>query len=195
MAGFCLPQPALAIRLSSKLNGEMSKSHGILYRWKYVFLYHSLHKQDWIIVWSHFFATQSFCSKQTSFPVCRFLRSVRALTPLRREILETRFVALSDEPLVHYNAKKTKFKDVTISAGIFTYHSRLWKRGSFWVTMVIFKGKNVTEPTLVPPSRITWIIRLRKHRHLQQLALLNVLSVTSIKCLPTPSLSHTMNID
>ena len=66
---------------------------------------------------------------------------------------------------------------------------------SFWVTMVIFKGKNVTEPTLVPPSRITWIIRLRKHRHLQQLALANVLSVTSIKCLPTPSLSHTMNID
>ena len=131
VAGFCLPPPALAIRLSSKLNGEMSKSYGILYRWKYVFLYHSLHKQDWIIVWSHLFATQSFCSKQTSFPVCRFLRSVRALTPLRREILETRFVGLSDEPLVHYNAKKTKFKDVTISAGIFTYHSRLWKWAAF----------------------------------------------------------------
>lgn len=135
VAGFCLPPPppALAIRLSSKLNGEMSKSYGILYRWKYVFLYHSLHKQDWIIVWSHLFATQSFCSKQTSFPVCRFLRSVRALTPLRREILETRFVGLSDEPraISTLHAKKTKFKDVTISGGIFTYHSRLWKWAAF----------------------------------------------------------------
>ena len=38
---------------------------------------------------------------------------------------------MSQGPLVHYNAKKTKFKDVTISAGIFTYHSRLWKWAAF----------------------------------------------------------------
>ena len=133
VAGFCLcpPPPTLAIHPSSKLNGEMSKSYGILYCWKYVFLYHSLHEQDWIIVWSHLFATQSFYSKRTSFPVSRFLRSVRALTLLGREILETRFVGLIDEPLVHYNALKTKFTDVTISAGIFTYHSRLWKWAAF----------------------------------------------------------------
>ena len=125
------PPPTLAIHPSSKLNGEMSKSYGILYCWKYVFLYHSLHEQDWIIVWSHLFATQSFYSKRTSFPVSRFLRSVRALTPLGRETLETRFVGLIDEPLVHYNALKTKFTDVTISAGIFTYYSRLWKWAAF----------------------------------------------------------------
>ena len=137
VAGFCLAPPALAIRLSSKLNGEMSKSYGILYRWKYVFLYHSLHKKDWIIVWSHLFATQSFCSKQTSFPVCRFLRSVRALTPLRREILQTRFVGLSDEPLVHYNAKKflRVFLLTTVGCGngqLLRHNGHLQRKECYW---------------------------------------------------------------